>query len=127
MLQKRIDFFSILVQVQNPLLTILYKAPIFVFDKNIIHPLPLYIMLLIQRIPINSSMLNAIAYDKKTQTLVAEFNNGVIWAYYEVPSDYYELMLKETKSGSVGRYMHHFILGNFTEQELWHGHDFRWQ
>jgi hypothetical protein len=84
-------------------------------------------MLIIQRIPINSSMLNAIAYDRKTQTLVAEFNNGVIWAYYEIPSDDYENLLQENKSGSVGRYMHHFILGSFTGQKFWHGRDFQWK
>lgn len=84
-------------------------------------------MLIIQRIPINSSMLNAIAYDRKSHTLVVEYNNGVVWAYYEVPSEDYETLLQENKSGSVGRYMHNFILGSFMEEKLWHGRDFKWK
>lgn len=83
-------------------------------------------MLQLKRIPVESSMLNAIAYDRKSQTLVVEFNTGAVWAYYEVPLDDFQALLQESESGSVGRYMHDFILGGFMEQKLRHGRDYRW-
>ena len=53
-------------------------------------------------ITVESSMIHAVGYDEKTQTLEVVFNSGRIYRYEDVPPEEYEgLMDAESK----GRYM----------------------
>lgn len=82
-------------------------------------------MIRLKRIPVDSSMLSAIAYDAKNETLYAEFNNGSTYAYFEVSPDVFEEFLETIEYGySVGSFMHANILGAYSEAKMRPGRDF---
>jgi hypothetical protein len=49
--------------------------------------------------PVNSSMLDAVAYDDATSTLRVRFKNGTEYEYSGVPAAVYHGLLKATSSG----------------------------
>jgi KTSC domain len=52
---------------------------------------------------VDSSMIDLVGYDDKTQTLEVRFiNTGYTYAYYDVPKDEYQGLLN---AGSKGSYM----------------------
>jgi len=56
---------------------------------------------------VESSMIHAVGYDPKTQTLEVVFNSGQTYRYEDVPPEEYEgLMAAESK----GRYMRAYII-----------------
>lgn len=78
----------------------------------------------ITRIPVDSSMISAIGYDKKEKTLYAEFvNTGYIYAYYEVSEEEFEDI---QKANSVGRYFRNNILDFYTGFRVRGGRNFKW-
>lgn len=57
---------------------------------------------------VESSMIHAVGYDRKTRTLEVVFNSGKTYRYYDVPpKEYKGLMEAESK----GRYMRAHIIG----------------
>jgi hypothetical protein len=77
----------------------------------------------IERIAVDSSMLNAVAYVEEGQILYAEFSNtGNIYAYYEVEKEIFEELLD---SDSVGGYMRSCIIGAFADLKV-NRRGFKW-
>jgi hypothetical protein len=61
-------------------------------------------------IPVKSSNIEAVAWDRETKTLSVKFLNGGIYHYKDVPS-YFFYELKEAHS--PGKYFFEFIKGKF--------------
>lgn len=77
----------------------------------------------IERIAVDSSMLNAVAYDEEEQILYAEFSNtGNIFAYYEVEKETFEELLG---GGSIGSYMRSFVIGAYGYEKV-NRRNFKW-
>ncbi len=49
---------------------------------------------------VESSMIHAVGYDEKTQTLEVVFNSGRVYQYLEVPKEVYEGLLAADSKGS---------------------------
>lgn len=64
---------------------------------------------------VDSSLASSVGYDPSTSILEIEFKtNGAIWQYLDVPENvYYEMM-----SGSVGKYFHANIKGQYSEVQV---------
>ncbi len=78
----------------------------------------------VERIPVDSSMVSAVAYDKAEKTLYVEFvNTGNIYAYYEVPEKEFKALLK---ADSIGSYMKNNILDFYDYSKVRRGRDFKW-
>jgi len=60
---------------------------------------------------VSSSMVNAVGYDKKNQTLCVDFNGGKTYEYYDVPIEVYEGL---ADAGSVGRYLNSEVKGKYS-------------
>jgi len=70
---------------------------------------------ILERIPVESSNLEAVGYDPNNGLLEIEFKNGRVYEYYEVPEYIYdELMSAESK----GKYAHLNIYKNFNQQRI---------
>jgi hypothetical protein len=66
-------------------------------------------------VPVESSMLNAVAYDATKKELVAYFTSGAVWRYQGVPrSVYRELLAADSK----GQYMRGEIIGVYPEHQV---------
>jgi len=77
----------------------------------------------IERIAVDSSMLNAVAYDEEEQILYAEFSNtGNIYAYYEVEKEIFEELLE---ADSVGQFMRSDIIGVYGDGKV-NRRNFKW-
>jgi len=64
---------------------------------------------------VESSMIHAVGYDRKTRTLEVVFNSGKTYCYEDVPPKVYkELMAADSK----GRYMRAEIIGMYPEYPL---------
>jgi hypothetical protein len=64
---------------------------------------------------VESSMIHAVGYDRKTKELEVVFNSGAVWIYEDVPRGVYkELMEAESK----GRFMRSEIIGCYPERPL---------
>ncbi len=62
------------------------------------------------RIPVTSSNVAAVAYDMITMTLEVEFKNGSVYQFFDVPEAIYlELM----KAASVGKYLNQNMKGSY--------------
>ncbi len=61
-------------------------------------------------VPVDSSMVAAVGYDKENRILLVLFNTGKAYEYYELPPEVYEgLMAAESKGG----YMRTHILDSY--------------
>jgi hypothetical protein len=68
-----------------------------------------------QRQNVESSMIASVGFEPSTSTLEIEFkSNGAVWQYYEVP----ESVFNELIGGSVGKYFHSNILGQYSESQV---------
>ncbi|NBC08742.1 MAG: KTSC domain-containing protein [Bacteroidetes bacterium] len=78
----------------------------------------------LNRIPIDSSMIEAAAYDKNSKTLYLQFlNTGKVFAYKGVPEDTFQELLD---ADSVGRFVRSEIKGLYSGYQVRSGRDFRW-
>lgn len=78
----------------------------------------------LNRIPIDSSMIEAAAYDKNSETLYLQFvNTGKVFAYKGVSEVTFQELLN---SDSVGRFVRSEIKGLYPEYQVRSGRDFRW-
>ena len=64
---------------------------------------------------VNSSMVYAIDYNPKTQTLEVAFKKNGVFVYSGVPSAEYRRLMK---SDSIGSYMRSCIIGMYPERKL---------
>lgn len=53
-----------------------------------------------ERIPVESSNLASVGYDKDSSTLEVEFQNGAIYQYFGVPEIEYSGLMKAASKGS---------------------------
>jgi uncharacterized Fe-S cluster-containing MiaB family protein len=56
---------------------------------------------------VESSMIQALGYDKDAETLMVIFNSGKTYQYSEVPQETYEQLLAADSKGS---YMRSFVI-----------------
>ena len=61
-------------------------------------------------IPLDSTMISAVAYDDAHRDLIVIFNTGQTYVYSDVPRDIYDGLLA---ADSKGTYMHSTILNHF--------------
>lgn len=73
-------------------------------------------MSLITMKPVKSSQIKSVGYDDVTQTLYIEFDNGAVYAYFDVPQKKYHDMLIPTMS--VGKYFYAEIKGQHGYKKL---------
>lgn len=78
----------------------------------------------LKRIPLDSSMIEAAAYDQASKTLYLQYvNTGKVFAYEEVPEEIFQELLA---ASSVGRFVRAEILGCYADYLVRSGRDFRW-
>lgn len=65
---------------------------------------------IVEMLPVDSSMANALGYDAENHILQVEFNNGAVYQYTGVESEIWD-ELQETDS--IGKYFNHEIRGNY--------------
>ena len=68
-----------------------------------------------ERQNVDSTLATSVGYDTSTSTLEIEFKStGAVWQYYDVP----ESIFNEMMNGSIGRYFHANIKGQYTESQI---------
>lgn len=78
----------------------------------------------LKRIPLDSSMIEAAAYDAESKILYLQFiNTGKVYAYEGVPEATFQELLE---ANSVGRFVRAEILGCYPDYHVRSGRDFRW-
>jgi hypothetical protein len=60
----------------------------------------------VERIPVESSNLTSVGYDRQSSILEVEFRSGGIYQYFGVPEHIYEGLIS---AGSKGSYFHQHI------------------
>ncbi|MEH6770038.1 KTSC domain-containing protein [Maribacter arcticus] len=64
---------------------------------------------------VESSMIRSYGFDSSSSILEIEFNNGVIWQYFDVPeSTYYEMK----SAGSCGKFFNANIKDQYAESQV---------
>jgi hypothetical protein len=63
-----------------------------------------------QRIPVESSNIASIGYDRSSMTLEVEFKRGGTYQYFDVSPDLHDALMK---SGSKGEYFVSTIRGHY--------------
>lgn len=66
-------------------------------------------------IPVSSSDIKAIGYDKTTTILVVAFHSGGTYQYFNVPEHLY---LAFIDAGSKGQFLHQHIKYNYRYQKI---------
>ncbi len=61
-------------------------------------------------VPVESSMISAVAYDDAARDLLVIFNTGQTYVYSNVPREVYDNLLKADSKGS---YMKDFVIDMF--------------
>ena len=54
----------------------------------------------IKRIPVDSSNIAAVGYDKEAHILEIEFHHGAVYQYFDVPENVYEELMSSAAKGS---------------------------
>ena len=65
--------------------------------------------------PVNSTNILSIGYDKNSQMLEVEFNTGRVYRYSNVPPHVYAGLMK---SRSHGKYLLTYISNNYSQSEV---------
>ncbi len=64
---------------------------------------------------VDSTLATSVGYDPNTSTLEIEFKStGAVWQYYDVP----ENVFNEMMNGSIGKYFHSNIKGQYSEGQV---------
>ena len=66
-------------------------------------------------LPVTSSNINEIGYDKDTLTLRIVFKTGGVYEYYKVPADVFKQFYYDE---SIGRYFRTFIKGIYQFERI---------
>lgn len=56
--------------------------------------------MMIERIPVDSSNISSVGFDKDTGTLAVEFKSGGVYHYHNVPKTIYDEFLADKSQGS---------------------------
>lgn len=65
--------------------------------------------------PIASTMIKAVGYEADESKLYVQFQNGVTWAYDDVPEEMYDSLIG---GGSAGAYFRNNIRDAFDGREI---------
>lgn len=77
----------------------------------------------LKRIPVDSSMVNAVGYDLSEETLYVEFSNtGYIYAYYEVEVEIFKELLE---ASSIGSYIRNNVIDCYGYDKM-NRKNFKW-
>ena len=64
---------------------------------------------------VDSTLATSVGYDPSTSILEIEFKStGAVWQYYDVP----ESVFNEMMNGSIGKYFHANIKGQYREAQV---------
>lgn len=63
----------------------------------------------------SSSFVTNVSWDPNSETLMLRFVSGSTWAYYDVPQDIYESLVR---SPSVGEYFNKHIRNKYASQMI---------
>ena len=63
-----------------------------------------------ERVPVSSSNIRSVGYDKETQMLEIEFDGGGIYQYLNVPEHVYSNLMSASSKGS---YFHRHIRNRY--------------
>lgn len=66
-------------------------------------------------VPVESSNLKTVGYDKVAKTLAVEFHHGGVYEYYDVPAPVYERLLA---AESKGKYFYAYIKGVYAYEKI---------
>lgn len=66
-------------------------------------------------IPVDSSSLNAVAYDSSSSTLFVKFNSGGTYEYYNVPENVYQSLMS---ASSLGSFLASRIKGTYEYRQI---------
>lgn len=73
-----------------------------------------------ERVNVESSMIEAVGYDPDSKELEVAFNSGEIYRYADVPRAIYEGLLA---ADSKGQFMHAHVIDTFPYRQVQHGRD----
>jgi hypothetical protein len=68
-----------------------------------------------ERIPVTSSNIRSIGYERDTATLEVEFNRGSVYQYHGVPQDVFDSFIQ---AGSKGTYFNANIKNSYRMTNL---------
>lgn len=68
-----------------------------------------------ERIPVSSSNINSIGYDKQSSTLEVEFSSSEIYQYFDVPEHLYSNLMN---APSKGQFLNDFIKYSYRYQKI---------
>ncbi|MGB9958773.1 KTSC domain-containing protein (plasmid) [Haloferax prahovense] len=68
-----------------------------------------------KRVPVSSSNLSSVGYDKSTQLLEIEFNGGRVYQYFNVPQRIHQELMS---ASSHGKYFHRNIKDNYSYNQV---------
>jgi len=66
------------------------------------------------RIPVSSSNINSIGYDRQSRVLEVEFSSGDVYQYFDVPEHLYNILIG---TSSKGQFLNEHIKYNFRYQK----------
>jgi len=66
------------------------------------------------RIPVSSSNINSIGYDRQSRVLEVEFSSGDVYQYFDVPEHLYNVLMG---TSSKGQFLNEHIKYNFRYQK----------
>jgi hypothetical protein len=68
------------------------------------------------RIPVSSSNVVAVAYDENSSTLEVEFKSGSVYQYFDVPAQHFRVL--SGGSISIGRYLNTEIKPHYRCEQI---------
>lgn len=68
-----------------------------------------------ERIPVSSSNISSIGYDKQSNILEVEFGSGEIYQYFDLPEHLYNGLMS---AASKGQFLSSFIKYNYRYQKV---------
>jgi len=67
------------------------------------------------RIPISSSNISSIGYDRQSATLDVEFTSGDVYQYFDVPEHLYHRLMN---ASSKGQFLNDYIRHSYRYQKV---------
>ncbi len=68
-----------------------------------------------RRLPVRSSNIRGIGYERETKTLEVEFHSGDVYQYSGVPESTYQGLMQAVSKGS---YLHNHIKGRYPFRQV---------
>ncbi len=72
-------------------------------------------VILLERQPVKSRILRSVGYDESTKVLEIEFQNGLVYQFFEVPP---KVSMELMRSGEVGKYFTDKVRTRFRTKQV---------